>query len=133
MLTATMVVATVPVSDLEQAKHFYGEILGLTQLWENPASVRYRCGEHSELSVFKRRALDTVHTFAHSRSTTSKPPLQTSKPRKSPSSTTPMDANHYGPHCPDWPRTRRMVRRPRRQYSRHAAGVALRRRVSVAT
>ena len=65
MLTATMVVTTVPVSDLEQAKHFYGEILGLTQLWENPASVRYRCGEHSELSIFKRPALDTVHTLAH--------------------------------------------------------------------
>jgi catechol 2,3-dioxygenase-like lactoylglutathione lyase family enzyme len=65
MLTATMVVATVPVSDLEQAKRFYGEILGLTQLWENPASVRYRCGEHSELSIFKRPALDTVHTLAH--------------------------------------------------------------------
>ena len=65
MLMATMVVTTVPVSDLEQAKHFYGEILGLTQLWENPASVRYRCGEHSELSIFKRPALDTVHTLAH--------------------------------------------------------------------
>jgi catechol 2,3-dioxygenase-like lactoylglutathione lyase family enzyme len=65
MLTATMVVATVPVSDLDQAKRFYGETLGLTQLWENPASVRYRCGEHSELSVFKRLALDTAHTLAH--------------------------------------------------------------------
>ena len=65
MLTATMVVATVPVSDLEQAKRFYGEILGLTQLWENPASVRYRCGEHSELSIFKRPALNTSHTLAH--------------------------------------------------------------------
>jgi catechol 2,3-dioxygenase-like lactoylglutathione lyase family enzyme len=60
-----MVVATIPVTDLEKAKHFYGEVLGLTQLWENPASVRYRCGEHSELSVFKRPALETVHTLAH--------------------------------------------------------------------
>lgn len=65
MLTATMVVATVPVTDLDEAKRFYGETLGLTQLWENPASVRYRCGEHTELSVFKRPALDTVHTLAH--------------------------------------------------------------------
>lgn len=65
MLTATMVVATVPVTDLDQAKRFYGDALGLTVLWENPASVRYRCGEHSELSVFKRPALDTAHTLAH--------------------------------------------------------------------
>jgi catechol 2,3-dioxygenase-like lactoylglutathione lyase family enzyme len=65
MLKATMVVATVPVTDLDQAKRFYGGTLGLTQLWENQASVRYRCGEQSELSVFRRPALDTVHTLAH--------------------------------------------------------------------
>ncbi|WP_422936034.1 VOC family protein [Sinomonas sp. P47F7] len=65
MLNATMVVATVPVTDLDQAKRFYGDTLGLTQLWENPASVRFRCGAHSELSVFKRPALETVHTLAH--------------------------------------------------------------------
>jgi catechol 2,3-dioxygenase-like lactoylglutathione lyase family enzyme len=65
MLTATMVVATVPVTDLDQAKRFYGETLGLTALWENPASVRYRCGEHSELSIFKRSPVETVHTLAH--------------------------------------------------------------------
>ncbi|WP_415856670.1 VOC family protein [Sinomonas sp. G460-2] len=65
MLNATMVVATVPVTDLDQAKRFYGDTLGLTQLWENPASVRFRCGAHSELSVFKRPALETIHTLAH--------------------------------------------------------------------
>lgn len=37
MLGATMIVATLPVSDLERARAFYGETLGLTQLWENPA------------------------------------------------------------------------------------------------
>ncbi|MGW5237705.1 VOC family protein [Monashia sp. NPDC004114] len=65
MLTATMVVATIPVTDLEQAKDFYGKTLGLASLWENPASVRYRVGEHSELSLFKRPGLDTAHTLAH--------------------------------------------------------------------
>ena len=65
MLAATMVVATIPVTDLDAAKRFYGEALGLTQLWENPAAVRYRCGEVSELSVFKRPGVDTVHTLAH--------------------------------------------------------------------
>ena len=47
MLGATMVVPTVPVSDLERAKAFYGPTLRLTVLWENPASVRFRCGEVS--------------------------------------------------------------------------------------
>jgi len=65
MLGATMVVATVPVTDLTQAKAFYGVTLGLTVLWENPASVRFRCGDSSELSVFKRPPITTEHTLAH--------------------------------------------------------------------
>jgi catechol 2,3-dioxygenase-like lactoylglutathione lyase family enzyme len=65
MLGATMIVATLPVSDLERARTFYGETLGLTHLWENPASIRYRCGEVSEVSVFRRPGLETQHTLAH--------------------------------------------------------------------
>ena len=65
MLGATMVVATLPVSDLEQARAFYGQTLGLAQLWENPASIRFRCGDVSELSVFRRSGLVTEHTLAH--------------------------------------------------------------------
>jgi len=65
MLTATMVVPTLPVTDLERAKRFYGETLGLTLLWENPASARFRCGEVSELSVFKRSPTSSEHTQAH--------------------------------------------------------------------
>jgi catechol 2,3-dioxygenase-like lactoylglutathione lyase family enzyme len=37
-----MVVATVPVTDLERARAFYGDTLGLEFLWENPVSVRFR-------------------------------------------------------------------------------------------
>ncbi len=65
MISATMVVATLPVTDLERAKAFYGETLGFDLLWENPASVRFRCGEVSELSIFKRPATVTEHTLAH--------------------------------------------------------------------
>jgi catechol 2,3-dioxygenase-like lactoylglutathione lyase family enzyme len=60
-----MVVATVPVSDLARAKAFYGETLGLTVLWENPASIRFRCGDKSELSTFRRPSTVTEHTVAH--------------------------------------------------------------------
>ncbi|HEY7281734.1 MAG TPA: VOC family protein [Actinomycetota bacterium] len=65
MMGETMVVATIPVTDLEQAKAFYGGTLGLTFLWENPASIRFRCGEASEISVFKRPPTVTDHTLAH--------------------------------------------------------------------
>ena len=65
MLGATMVVATVPITDLPRSKAFYGDTLGLTFLSENPVSVRFRCGDSSELSIFKRPPTDTEHTLAH--------------------------------------------------------------------
>jgi catechol 2,3-dioxygenase-like lactoylglutathione lyase family enzyme len=65
MIGATMVVATLPVTDLARAKAFYGETLGLVFLWENPFSVRFRCGAGSELSIFKRSPTVTEHTLAH--------------------------------------------------------------------
>jgi catechol 2,3-dioxygenase-like lactoylglutathione lyase family enzyme len=65
MMNATMVVATVPVTDLARAKEFYGETIGLSFLWENPVSVRFRCGPASELSIFKRPPVATEHTLAH--------------------------------------------------------------------
>lgn len=65
MITATMVVATIPVTDLERSKRFYGEIVGLTFLWETPFAARYRCGAASELSIFKRPPVTTEHTLAH--------------------------------------------------------------------
>ena len=65
MIGATMVVPTVPVTDLGRAKAFYGEALGLTLLWETPVAIRFRCGEGSELSTFKRPGVVTEHTLAH--------------------------------------------------------------------
>lgn len=65
MLGASMVVATIPVTDLDRAKQFYGEVLGLTLLWENPASVRYGCGDGTQLSVFRRGPSTADHTLAH--------------------------------------------------------------------
>ena len=65
MFKVMMVVPTLPVADLERAKAFYSETLGLELLWENPASARFRCGESSELSLFKRPGTATEHTLAH--------------------------------------------------------------------
>lgn len=65
MITATMVVPTIPVTDLDRARAFYGESLGLTYLLETPVGLRYRCGPASEISVFKRPPVETEHTLAH--------------------------------------------------------------------
>lgn len=65
MIASTMVVATIPVTDLDRAKEFYGSTLGLKLLWDSPMSARFQCGEGSELSVFKRPPVSTTHTLAH--------------------------------------------------------------------
>ena len=65
MITATMAVPTIPVTDLERSKAFYGDTLGLTFLWQTPVAVRYGCGPASEISIFKRPPVTADHTLAH--------------------------------------------------------------------
>lgn len=65
MIGATMVVPTLPVTDLDKAKAFYGETLGLELVSETPFSARFQCGTSSELSIFKRAPTLTEHTLAH--------------------------------------------------------------------
>ena len=65
MLNTSMVVATLPVTDLERSRAFYGDTLGLTFLWDNPASVRFGCGEGTQLSIFRRGPSTADHTLAH--------------------------------------------------------------------
>jgi catechol 2,3-dioxygenase-like lactoylglutathione lyase family enzyme len=65
MLESSMVVATIPVTDLERSKKFYGDTLGLKFLWENPASARYQSGGGTQVSIFKRGPSKADHTLAH--------------------------------------------------------------------
>jgi catechol 2,3-dioxygenase-like lactoylglutathione lyase family enzyme len=65
MLGSSMVVVTIPVTDLDRAKGFYGETLGLEFLWESPASIRYACGGGTQLSVFRRGPSTADHTLGH--------------------------------------------------------------------
>jgi catechol 2,3-dioxygenase-like lactoylglutathione lyase family enzyme len=65
MLGTSMVVATIPVTDLDRSRRFYGETLGLTFLWDNPASVRFGCGDGTQLSIFRRGPTGADHTLAH--------------------------------------------------------------------
>jgi catechol 2,3-dioxygenase-like lactoylglutathione lyase family enzyme len=65
MLGTSMVVATIPVTDLDRAKRFYQEALGLRFLWDNPASVRFGCGAGTQLSIFRRGPSTADHTLSH--------------------------------------------------------------------
>jgi catechol 2,3-dioxygenase-like lactoylglutathione lyase family enzyme len=65
MIGTLMVVATIPVSDLDRGREFYEGKLGLEVLWDSPASIRFACGGGSELSIFRRPSTETVHTLAH--------------------------------------------------------------------
>jgi catechol 2,3-dioxygenase-like lactoylglutathione lyase family enzyme len=53
MLVDTMLVTTVAVSDLERAKVFFGEKLGLTVLDETPFAIRFGAGSGTQVSVRK--------------------------------------------------------------------------------
>ena len=44
--------ASLPAADLERAKRFYAEKLGLTPESELPGGLFYRCGKDTRLSVF---------------------------------------------------------------------------------
>ena len=52
MLADISVLAMIAVNDIAVSKKFYGELLGLKQVNENPGSVTYQCGS-SQLSVYK--------------------------------------------------------------------------------
>ena len=65
MLGTFKVVATIPVTELDRAKTFYRDTLGLQATDESPFSVRFACGGGSELSIFKRAPSKADHTVAH--------------------------------------------------------------------
>jgi catechol 2,3-dioxygenase-like lactoylglutathione lyase family enzyme len=57
-------VTTVAVTDLERARHFYGEQVGLTLLEETPASIRFGAGHGSQVGI--RRGVPNVgNTVLH--------------------------------------------------------------------
>ncbi len=64
MLSDSMVVVTVAVTDLERAKRFFGEQLGLAVLDEQPFAIRYGAGKGTQLSV-RRGQPNVGQTVAH--------------------------------------------------------------------
>jgi catechol 2,3-dioxygenase-like lactoylglutathione lyase family enzyme len=52
MLTDLHMYATLPATDLERARRFYAEKLGLTPESELPGGLLYRCGRDTRFSLF---------------------------------------------------------------------------------
>jgi catechol 2,3-dioxygenase-like lactoylglutathione lyase family enzyme len=65
MLADSMVVPTIPVTDLEASMAFYRDVLGLTVLEQTPFAIRYGAGGDTQLSTYKRAPVERGHTVAH--------------------------------------------------------------------
>ena len=65
MLVDAMAVTTIPVTDLEVAKRFYGDALGLRLLEETQFSLRFGAGDGTQISTFKRGPLERSATVCH--------------------------------------------------------------------
>jgi catechol 2,3-dioxygenase-like lactoylglutathione lyase family enzyme len=66
MLGEFPIVANVPVTDLEKARTFYSDVLGLELVTEEEGEgLHYRCGEGTWLEVYRTRAgVGAGHTEA---------------------------------------------------------------------
>ena len=64
MLVDSLAVTTVAVSDLDSAKQFFGEKLGLRVIEETPFTIRYGAGKGSQLGV-RRGQPNVGQTVAH--------------------------------------------------------------------
>ncbi len=67
MLTNAPVHPTLPAIDLDRARKFYEEKLGLkvVRVYPDPApGVRFKAGKGTQLSIYKRAATKAEHTVA---------------------------------------------------------------------
>jgi len=64
-LAHSLAVTTIPVTDLDKAKPFYRDVLGLELVEETPFALRFSAGHDSQISVYKRPAVERGHTVAH--------------------------------------------------------------------
>jgi catechol 2,3-dioxygenase-like lactoylglutathione lyase family enzyme len=64
MLKNYPVIPTLPVVDLNRARKFYEEVLGLEPEIVDVAGVQYGCGKGTKLFIFPREATKADHTVA---------------------------------------------------------------------
>jgi catechol 2,3-dioxygenase-like lactoylglutathione lyase family enzyme len=65
LLSDFLAVTTLVVTDLEVAKPFYEQQLGLTLLEETPASCRFGAGKGSQLTIRRGETQASGQTVAH--------------------------------------------------------------------
>ena len=65
MLSDFLVVTTLVVSDLDEAKRFYANQLGLTLLDETPMACRFGAGHGSQLTIRRGQPASGGQTVAH--------------------------------------------------------------------
>jgi predicted enzyme related to lactoylglutathione lyase len=65
MLSQFLAVTTLVVTDLDVAKPFYEETLGLTLLEVTPASCRFGAGKGSQLTIRRGETPNSGQTVAH--------------------------------------------------------------------
>jgi catechol 2,3-dioxygenase-like lactoylglutathione lyase family enzyme len=63
-LADSMIIATIPVTDLDRSLAFYRDVLGLKVVDQNPNAIRFEAGA-TQLSTFKRPPVERGHTMAH--------------------------------------------------------------------
>jgi catechol 2,3-dioxygenase-like lactoylglutathione lyase family enzyme len=64
MLAEFELVTTIPVVDLDRAKTFYSQVLGLRVVEETPMAVRL-AGKTGQISLFRRGPTKADHTVMH--------------------------------------------------------------------
>jgi catechol 2,3-dioxygenase-like lactoylglutathione lyase family enzyme len=65
MLSRSLAVTTLVVTDLDVAKRFYADQLGLTLLDENPVSCRFGAGKGSQLTIRRGQPPAPGQTVMH--------------------------------------------------------------------
>ncbi len=65
MLSEFLAVTTLVVTDLDQAKSFYADQLGLTLLEENPGSCRFGAGHGSQFTIRRGQPPASGPTVMH--------------------------------------------------------------------
>ena len=64
MLTSYPIHPTLPVVDMNRARKFYEEVLGLKLIDAQEWGVRYECGKDTKLLLYPREATKADHTTA---------------------------------------------------------------------
>lgn len=62
MLTNAVAAATIPAEDLERAKKFYSEVLGLKQAVDHKFGVTFEAGNGSQVFIYQRERTKAEHT-----------------------------------------------------------------------